>query len=144
MFATAAGAGMFSFRGGRQPRYSSDAGPSCRSPAVVDLRTFGANIYLLIGLLICGAALIILIVAAWTALKIAVWRSSQRKAAEQEHRRKLGPDGQPYPPAAPGICERCQQAGDVVYHLPTGERLCARCYQGQREPGKSTDVAEKG
>ncbi len=98
---------------------------------MVDLKTFGANIYLLIGLLICLAVVAILIVAAWTLLKIAVWRSSQRKAAEQEHRRKLRPDGQPYPPAAAGICGRCQQAGEVVYHLPSGERFCPECYEVQ-------------
>ena len=111
---------------------------------MVDLKTFGANIYLLIGLLICLGAMLVLIVAAWTLLKIAVWRSSRKRAEEQERRQKLRPDGQPYPPAAPGICQRCALVFDVVYHLPSGERLCARCYQRQWEPGKSADVAEKG
>lgn len=59
---------------------------------MVDLKTFGANIYLLIGLLICLGVLLILILAAWTLLKIAVWRSSRKRAEKQERRQRLRPD----------------------------------------------------
>ena len=96
-----------------------------------DLRTFGFNIYVLIGALLLAAVVAVLIVAAWTLLKIVIWRARQRRAEVAERRRRLGPDGQPYPPAAAGICGRCQRAHDVVYHLPTGERLCATCYTAQ-------------
>lgn len=104
---------------------------------MIDLKTFGANIYLLIGLLICLGVLLVLILAAWTLLKIAVWQSRRKKAAEQERRQRLRPDGQPYPPAAPGLCQRCQRAGDAVYHLPSGERFCADCYARHIATGRT-------
>jgi hypothetical protein len=110
---------------------------------VVDIKTFGANIYMLIGLLLCIAATLVLAVVAWTFLKAAVWRARQKVAEEQERRQKLQPDGTPYPPLAPGVCQRCQRARDAVYHLPSGQRLCRDCYaaasttsETSRHPGR--------
>lgn len=96
---------------------------------MVDPKTFALNMHFLIGLLIALAALLILMVGLWTILKVVIWRSRQKRAEAQEKRRKLQPDGTPYPPAAPGICQRCQQAHDAVYHLPSGQRLCRTCYE---------------
>ncbi len=113
------------------------------SATVVDLKTFARNIYFLIGLLIALAVLLTAAVGVWTLLKVAVWRSRQHRAEAQELQRKLRPDGTPYPPTGPGICQRCQQARDAVYHLPTGERLCSDCYaaasttsETSRHPGR--------
>jgi hypothetical protein len=103
-------------------------------PDVADLKTFGLNIYVLIGALILLAVLAVLIVAAWTLLKILIWRARQRQAEADQRRDKLRPDGQPYPPAAPGVCGRCQRAFDQVYHLPSGERLCPDCYAREIAP----------
>jgi hypothetical protein len=81
-----------------------------------------------------GAA-VVLVVALWTAIKVLIWRSRRRSEEERQIRGKLRPDGQPYPPGAPGLCQRCGRAFDVVYHLPSGERLCPGCY-ARRTPAE--------
>ena len=105
---------------------------------MVDIKTFTQNMYFLIGLLLALAVLLTAAVGVWKLLKVAVWRSRQEEAEEQGHRQKLRPDGTPYLPTAPGICQRCQRALDLVYHLPSGERLCSDCYavtSGGTRPG---------
>jgi hypothetical protein len=93
---------------------------------VVDIKTFALNMYAIVGAVLALLALLILGVGAWTLLKVLIWRSRQDRA---EARRKSE-----RPPAAPGICQRCQRAADAVYHLPSGERLCAACYAQARVP----------
>ncbi len=89
---------------------------------------FGANIYLLIGLLVVGGLLVLVVVSIWTGLKIVWWRRQRRKADGEERRGRIAPDGRPYPPAGRGVCGRCARASETVYHLPGGERLCPACY----------------
>jgi hypothetical protein len=103
---------------------------------VVDIKTFALNMHFLIGLLIGLAALLIFVVAVWTLLKVLVWRARHKRAEAQEAARKLRTDGLPYPPAGPGVCQRCQRAFDAVYHLPTGERLCPECYALRTPPSR--------
>jgi hypothetical protein len=38
------------------------------------------------------------------------------------------PDGRLRPPRGQGICQKCSGAFDDLYYLPSGEKLCARCY----------------
>ncbi len=90
----------------------------------VDRYTLGLNIYLLIALLLVAVVAIILIVAAWTGVKIVLWRGSQRKAARPYYRSRHAPNGTPYPPSSRGICTRCGQYADCVYHLANGTRVC--------------------
>jgi hypothetical protein len=108
---------------------------------------FGANIYLLIGLLLAGGLLVLIVVAIWTGVKVVWWREQRRRADAAELRRKLGPNGRPYPPASRGVCGRCARASDTVYHLAAGERLCAGCYalsvSVKRGDAESTEIAEK-
>ena len=92
------------------------------------LKMFGLNIYFLIGLLFVMAVGAVLLVAAWTGLKVLIWKERARAAEQAERRRKLRPDGTPLPPAGRGICTACSRVCETVYHLPGGERLCPTCY----------------
>jgi hypothetical protein len=102
------------------------------------VRMFGLNLYLIIGAVLLLLFLGILLLVTWTALRMGTWRMRQRHAAERELRRRLGTDGRPLPPADRGLCHRCQQVHETVYHLPGGERLCPECYGellGARDQG---------
>lgn len=96
--------------------------------AAVDPKTLGLNLYLIIGAVLVAAFFLIAVIAAWTGLKVCVWRRSVRNAEAAERRARLDPTGIPYPPAGRGLCDACQQVHDTVYHLPDGGRYCARCY----------------
>ncbi len=96
---------------------------------VVDPKTLGINLYIIIGAVLLGAFLLIVVIAVWTGIKAGFWQLGRRRAAEAERRRKLQPDGRPYPPAARGLCDRCGRTFEKVYHLPTGERRCPPCYE---------------
>ena len=92
------------------------------------LKMFGANIFVLIGLLLAAGVAVVVIVAAWTGLKIGLWRWRRQQGEAEERRRRIRPDGQPYPPASRGICGDCARVSETVYHQPDGSRLCAECY----------------
>ena len=96
------------------------------------LHMFGANIYLLIGLLIAGGVALLGLIAGWTSLKIVLFRRAQRRAEQMYRSRRAAPDGTPYPPTSRGICEHCGKRSDEVFHLPTGERLCREHYAALR------------
>lgn len=96
--------------------------------ALVDPVTLAINLGIIIGAVIFGVVLLILVVAAWTGVKLGLWRRSRRQAEQEARRRTHGPDGRPYPPAGRGLCDRCQRALDKVYYLPSGERRCPACY----------------
>ena len=106
-----------------------------------DPKTFGANIYLLIGLLIVLAIIFILILTTWTSINVGIWQRRRKKADLEERRRKLQPDGQPYPPAGRGICSGCERGFEKVYHLPSGQRLCPDCYRQLREAAGRCDTS---
>jgi hypothetical protein len=92
----------------------------------VDPHTLGANIFLLIGLLIASGLVLFLLIGGWTALKIVVWKRRQRHAQAEYRRQRVAPNGQPYPPASRGVCAQCGAYCGAVFHLTTGERLCRR------------------
>ena len=104
----------------------------------IDPRVFGANIHLLIGLLVVGGLLIFLIIASWTGLKIKLWQRAQRREEQRQHAERFQPDGTPYPPASRGICEECGEYSDRVYHLPDGGRLCPDHFREYQERNKPT------
>jgi len=58
-----------------------------------------------------------------------LWEGRVRAARRQAHRDRHRADGTPYPPTGRGMCDRCQQAFEKVYHLPSGRRLCPDCYE---------------
>jgi hypothetical protein len=93
------------------------------------IKMFGANLYLIIGALIFLSVVLILIFVAWTAAKAGLWQFRRRRFAQNENRRKIGPDGRPYPPVGRGVCQVCNRAHEEVYYLPSGERRCPACYE---------------
>lgn len=95
---------------------------------VANLRMFALNISFLIGILLALVILAVAVIVACTGVNLLVSARRRRHAERDARRRRFGPDGRPYPPAGRGFCGACQRAGDVVYHLPNGERLCPACY----------------
>jgi len=93
-----------------------------------DLSIFAGNIALLIGLLIALAVGLFVVIAAWTSIKLIIWRTREHRAEAAHRRETLRPDGVPYPPASRGLCDRCGQTFEKVYYLPSGERLCPDDY----------------
>lgn len=93
------------------------------------LQMFGMNIWFLIGLLIFLAFAGLILVAVWVALKIWLFRMQQKRAFEEYRRRTRRADGKMYPPRAGGICDQCRRVKGVVYHLPSGEKICHDCYE---------------
>ena len=83
------------------------------------------------------AAVLVVGLVVWAVARHYVRRLRRRRAGERAHRRRYRPDGQPYPPVGMGICQECQQAGNEVFHLPSGKRLCKDCYA--RSEGLDTD-----
>jgi len=110
---------------------------------LANLKMFGMNIYLLIALLIAAVIVLAIVLAAWTSLNIGMWQRQKRKAEQEERLRKLRPDGQPYPPAARGICDRCSRGLEKVYHLPSGRRLCPDCYDAEEGQARGVDLPSK-
>lgn len=100
-----------------------------RDSAQVDPRTLGANLFLLIGLLLIALVVLILLLGGWVSIKAWLWQARRDRAQRQRQREKLRPDGQPYPPTGRGMCDRCARAFEKVYFLPTGRRLCPECYK---------------
>ena len=92
------------------------------------LRMFALNIYFLIGALLVLGLLGAMLFAAVVAIRSGLWQLRRKQAEQAEHRRKVQPNGQPYPPAAQGLCDRCGGSFLKVYHLPAGRRFCPECY----------------
>jgi hypothetical protein len=92
------------------------------------LTFFAQNIFLLIGLLFVAGVLVVLVFCLWTGAKVGFFVRRRRQAEREAAAAKIGPDGRPYPPAAEGLCDRCQRAFNRVYYVPDGPRLCAECY----------------
>ena len=101
----------------------------------VDPRTLGLNLWLIIAAVIVLGIAFVLLIAAWTGVKVGIWQLRRKRADRQNYHRKYQPDGQPYPPAGRGLCDNCGQIYEQVYHLPSGGRRCPRCYaQFMKEP----------
>lgn len=100
------------------------------------LEMFAQNIRLLIGILMFLTILIIALIAGWTGINFLVFRY-RRHAAECEFRSgRFRADGSRLPPRGRGVCQSCGAAGDFIYHLTDGGRLCDGCYtDAAAEPG---------
>ena len=90
---------------------------------------WGANMYLLIGLLLFLAAGAVVVVALWTGLKVWMWRIRQRRAWAEYRRQSQRADGRRYPPFTGGVCDHCKRVSKKVYHPASGPRLCSSCYE---------------
>jgi len=96
---------------------------------VVDLKTFGLNIYLLIGILFVVLVAGVVLVILWMVAKQLRFRGARDRALREAQEARTGPDGRPYPTAGIGLCHVCKKAFDKVYFLPSGEQLCPQCYE---------------
>lgn len=107
------------------------------------LTMFGQNIFLLIGIAMLLA--IIVIVLFVTVMSWRVWRFQRQQSEVDRAFEKLtskppsaapggkhGPADRPpdpnLPPMAQGICNECGRVYAKVYHLPDGGRLCKTCF----------------
>ena len=100
---------------------------------------FGGNLYFLLGFWFWVFVAVAAIIVAWTVLKMLLW-VSQKKASDRKLReRKTDADGGTCLPVSRGICTRCGQFHDKVYHLPSGVRLCRGCYDGDEEERMPND-----
>jgi hypothetical protein len=82
-------------------------------------------------LLVIGAVFLVLLVLTViivTVTRLTGWSFSVWFSRLRYRYRRYQRDGTPYPPASPGICDRCRQAREV-FHLPDGRRLCRPCYR---------------
>lgn len=95
---------------------------------------FAQNIFLLVGLLFVVGVLAVLIFCIWTGTNVGLFLRRRKRAAKAAAAARTGPDGRPYPPAAEGLCDRCQRAFDRVYYEPNGPRLCRDCYAAAHPP----------
>lgn len=107
--------------------------PLAAGPMLVDADKFKAIIYytyssiiVLLFLVIVAAAVIFLLLGL---LKILGKSASRRHAAWRANRAKFDRAGRPYPPAGRGMCDSCSRPFETVYHLPSGNRLCPKCYR---------------
>ena len=96
---------------------------------MANIRMWGVNIYLLIGLLLLLAAVAVVVAALWTGLKIWLWRIRQKRAWQAYRQKSRRADGQKYPPFTGGVCDQCGRVSKKVYHPVSGPRLCSPCYE---------------
>jgi len=78
---------------------------------------------------VAAIVVIILITAILTLRNWCRWKAGVREAQQEHQREHFRPDGQPYPPAGRGLCERCQKVYEKIYYPPGGRRLCPECYE---------------
>jgi len=100
---------------------------------MTQLDSFALDMRFLLGLIIFLVILFIVVIAAWTGVKVWLFRSRQKREQQRVYARTHLPDGRPIPPTGEGVCEQCQGVFDKVYHLPSGRRLCSECYVASNE-----------
>jgi hypothetical protein len=89
---------------------------------------FQTNMMLLLGLLMTFGILVVLIIVFWTGIKLWIFRIRQQRGRSEDYCRTHFADGRRRPPRGEGICDSCQGAFGDVYYLPSGKKLCSRCY----------------
>ncbi|MCK4276914.1 MAG: hypothetical protein KAX78_10400 [Phycisphaerae bacterium] len=85
-----------------------------------------SSIIILFFLVLVATAVIFLLLGL---LKILGNSAARRHAARRAYRAKFARDGRPYPPTGRGMCDSCSRSFETVYHLPSGNRLCPKCYR---------------
>lgn len=93
------------------------------------LLDWARQIYVLIGILLASAVGLILLIVAWTGLKIVLQVYRQHRGKREYVKRFYRADGRKYPPYIEGICEGCGRGHRTVYHPQDGPNLCPDCYE---------------
>ena len=86
-------------------------------------------IFALVGGITILVAVSAVLIVVWATIRGVVRHRRARLAQESQEQAKYGPDGNPYPPAALGLCDSCSRSDEHVYHLESGQRLCPACYE---------------
>ncbi|MBN1845874.1 MAG: hypothetical protein JW810_09340 [Sedimentisphaerales bacterium] len=105
-------------------------------PEEVGLRGFSGlirGILFIVFLLLVAA----LIASAIALARIVIQRLQVVNAARIERKRLGLPAGHRDLPYGRGICNRCQGAYEMVFFLPSGERVCRHCYLESLPPAPS-------
>ena len=87
------------------------------------------NFAILFGAVILLGMAVVFVFALWTTINIVVWNVQRRRAEREFRDRHRRADGKAYPAAIEGVCSRCARGHRRVYFTPTGEELCALCYE---------------
>ena len=103
---------------------------------MVSPEQFAESMLFFLSLLMFLAVGVIGSIAAWMLVKLLTQRRRRRRAEARRSREKLGHNGEPLPPASPGLCDRCGRPFGRVYHLPSGQRLCPDDYDKAYGPSK--------
>ncbi len=112
--------------------------------AQVDLRTFGQNLFLILGGLMLLSVLLFLGFVAWTGLNMLIFYVGKRRTEREHVRRTRRADGELYPPMIEGICEVCKRGGHKIYFPETGLAMCTLCYeQSWRKQAAESKAASK-
>jgi hypothetical protein len=94
----------------------------------VDPKTFGMNIWLLIGAAIWLGLAFLLVIGMITAVRILWWLRRRRAAERAAKRARRAPDGTLCVYVGPGLCDRCGLERHRVYVAGPGDSCCARCF----------------
>ena len=97
--------------------------------AQVDLRTFGQNLFLIIGGLLLLSVLLVLAYFAWMGLNMLIFYVGKWRAEREHARQTRRADGELYPPMIEGICEVCKRGGHKIYFPEAGKAMCPLCYE---------------
>lgn len=92
------------------------------------LEYFAANIFLILAMflaLFVAAGILLMI---WVAAKTLLRHYRVRQAFLEHYRSTHFPDGRPLPPTSRGLCHRCLNVFDEVFHLCDGTKLCRACF----------------
>ncbi len=112
--------------------------------AQVDLRTFGQNLFLIIGGLVLLSVLLVLAYFAWIGLNMLIFYVGKWRAEREHARQTRRADGELYPPMIEGICEVCKRGGHKIYFPEAGEAMCPLCYeQSWRKQAAESKAASK-
>lgn len=78
--------------------------------------------------IVLALALIALLTAGITALKMLRHCRTVAQAIEQAKACRVRADGKPYPQTGRGVCNDCRLASDMLYYVDKNYRLCIGCY----------------
>lgn len=95
------------------------------------LEMWRLNTQFLIGVVACLGVGLVFIFMFWTVLRTWLSAIGQRHSQRRFLDRKRDARGNPLPPTAKGLCDRCGTVSETVYYLPSGERLCEKCFAAQ-------------
>jgi hypothetical protein len=96
---------------------------------LVDGITFIQNLCLLLFLIIGGIVTLVLIIATWTGIKLAIFLHRRRVAEEELREKRTWTDEKPFLVDDQGICEGCGHVFNEIFVLRDARRLCAHCYR---------------